>query len=55
MLAVQHLGPNRTSIFMNLMPVFTAIIAYFWLAEQWMFYHTCRHSDGDYWGDLGAA
>lgn len=40
MLAVQHLGPNRTSIFMNLMPVFTAIIAYFWLAEQWMFYHS---------------
>lgn len=34
MLAVQHLGPNRTSIFMNLMPVVTAVIAYFWLAEQ---------------------
>ena len=40
MLAVQHLGPNRTSIFMNLMPVVTAVIAYFWLAEQWMLYHT---------------
>ncbi|WP_413784393.1 DMT family transporter [Acinetobacter towneri] len=40
MLAVQHLGPNRTSIFMNLMPVFTAIIAYFWLAEVWGSYHT---------------
>ncbi|MFT4021199.1 MAG: DMT family transporter [Acinetobacter sp.] len=40
MLAVQHLGPNRTSIFMNLMPVFTAIIAYFWLAEQWTVYHS---------------
>ena len=40
MLAVQHLGPNRTSIFMNLMPVFTAMIAYFWLAEIWSSYHT---------------
>lgn len=35
MMAVQYLGPNRTSIFMNLMPVFTAIIAYFWLHEAW--------------------
>ena len=34
MMAVQYLGPNRTSIFMNLMPVFTAIIAYFWLHEM---------------------
>ncbi|ENU81823.1 hypothetical protein F975_00438 [Acinetobacter sp. ANC 3789] len=40
MLAVQHLGPNRTSIFMNLMPVFTAIIALIWLHEQWTMYHT---------------
>ena len=40
MLAVQQLGPNRTSIFMNLTPVFTALIAYFWLGEQWMFYHS---------------
>lgn len=40
MLAVQHLGPNRTSIFMNLMPVCTALIAYYWLGEQWMSYHT---------------
>ena len=40
MLAVQYLGPNRTSIFMNLMPVFTAIIAYFWLAEVWGSYHS---------------
>ena len=40
MLAVQQLGPNRTSIFMNLMPVFTAVIAYFWLKEAWTMYHT---------------
>ena len=40
MVAVQALGPNRTSIFMNLMPVFTAIIAYFWLHEDWTVYHT---------------
>lgn len=40
MIAVQYLGPNRTSIFMNLMPVFTAIIAYFWLHEAWTVYHT---------------
>lgn len=40
MVAVQYLGPNRTSIFMNLMPVFTAIIAYFWLHEAWTVFHT---------------
>lgn len=40
MLAVQQLGPNRTSIFMNLMPVFTALIAYLWLQEGWTIYHT---------------
>ena len=40
MLAVQMLGPNRTSIFMNLMPVFTAIIANIWLAEAWTIYHS---------------
>ena len=40
MMAVQYIGPNRTSIFMNLMPVFTAIIAYFWLQEEWTIYHT---------------
>lgn len=42
MLAVQRLGPNRTSIFMNLMPIFTAILAYFWLDEAW----TIQHSIG---------
>ncbi|EXF56138.1 eamA-like transporter family protein [Acinetobacter sp. 1294596] len=40
MLAVQQIGPNRTSIFMNLMPVITAIIASLWLAESWTIYHT---------------
>ena len=40
MMAVQYIGPNRTSIFMNLMPVFTAIIAYFWLKEAWTVYHS---------------
>ena len=40
MLAIQKLGPNSTSIFMNLMPIFTAIIAYFWLNEAWTLYHS---------------
>ena len=40
MMAVQRIGPNRTSIFMNLMPIFTAIIAYFWLREAWTIYHS---------------
>lgn len=40
MMAIQYLGPNRTSIFMNLMPIFTAIIAYIWLSEAWSIYHT---------------
>ncbi len=40
MLAVQKIGPNRTSIFMNLMPVFTAIIAYLWLDEAWTMAHS---------------
>ena len=40
MLAVQRLGPNQTSIFMNLMPIFTAILAYFWLHEAWTIQHT---------------
>ena len=40
MLSIQKNGPNRTSIFMNLMPVFTAIIAYFWLHEAWTMSHT---------------
>lgn len=40
MLAVQKIGPNRTSIFMNLMPICTAIIAYVWLNEAWTIAHT---------------
>lgn len=40
MMAVQYIGPNRTSIFMNLMPIITAVIAYFWLSEAWSIYHT---------------
>lgn len=40
MMAIQQLGPNRTSIFMNLIPVFTAIIASFWLSESWTIYHS---------------
>ncbi len=40
MMAVQQLGPNRSSIFMNLMPIFTAMIAYVWLGESWTIYHT---------------
>ena len=40
MLAVQKLGPSQTSVFMNLMPVVTAIIAYVWLHEAWTIYHS---------------
>lgn len=40
MLSIQYLGPNQTSIFMNLMPIVTAAIAYCWLAEQWTAYHS---------------
>ena len=40
MMAVKQLGPNRSSVFMNLMPIFTACIAYIWLKESWTIYHT---------------
>ena len=40
MLAIQYLQPNRSSIFMNLMPVFTAIIAVLFLNESWTLYHS---------------
>jgi drug/metabolite transporter (DMT)-like permease len=40
MLAVQKMGSNKSSIFMNLMPVMSAVIAYFWLKEAWTMYHT---------------
>lgn len=40
MKAIAALGPNRSSIFMNLLPVFTALIAIFYLGEVWHSYHT---------------
>jgi drug/metabolite transporter (DMT)-like permease len=40
MKAIQTLGPNRASMFTNLGPVLTAVIAYFYLQEQWTVYHT---------------
>ena len=39
MKAIAALGPNRSSIFMNLLPVFTALIAIFYLGEVWHSYH----------------
>lgn len=39
MLAIQKLGPSRTSVFFNLMPIFTAIIAALILDEQLYGYH----------------
>ena len=40
MLAIQYLGSNKSSIFLNFMPIFTALIAYVFLKEQWTQYHT---------------
>lgn len=40
MKAMQTLGPNRSSMFTNLGPIITALVAYFYLGEQWMYYHT---------------
>lgn len=40
MIAIQHLGSNKSSIFLNFMPIFTAIVAYIFLQEQWTQYHT---------------
>jgi drug/metabolite transporter (DMT)-like permease len=40
MKAMQTLGPNRSSIFTNLGPILTAVVAYVYLGEQWMYYHT---------------
>lgn len=39
MLALQRLGPNRTSVFVNLMPVFTALIAIVALGEALQDFH----------------
>lgn len=40
MQAMQTIGPNRASIFTHLGPIITAWIAYFYLNEQWFYYHT---------------
>lgn len=40
MLSIQQLGSNRSSMFMNLMPLFTAMIAVFALGEAWTWFHT---------------
>lgn len=40
MIAIQKIGANRSSIFINLAPIFTAIIAYWVLGEAWTQYHT---------------
>ena len=40
MIAIQKIGANRSSIFINLAPIFTAIIAYWILGEAWTQYHT---------------
>lgn len=40
MMSIQSLGANRSSVFLNLAPIFTAIIAYVFLQEQWTMYHT---------------
>ena len=40
MISVTQLGAHQTSIFMNLMPIFTACIATLWLNEQWSNYHS---------------
>ena len=39
MTAVARLGPSRSSIFFNLTPLFTAVVAWFWLHEQLHSYH----------------
>lgn len=39
MLGIQNLGPSRTSVFFNLMPIFTAVIAAWLLKEQLFSYH----------------
>jgi drug/metabolite transporter (DMT)-like permease len=36
---VRHLGPNKNSIFMNLLPIFTALIAVVLLGEHLQVFH----------------
>lgn len=38
--SIALIGPNRTSIFMNVLPVFTALIAVSFLGEHWYSYHS---------------
>lgn len=38
--SIALIGPNRTSIFMNVLPIFTALIAVSFLGEHWYGYHT---------------
>ena len=40
MMSIQALGSNKSSVFLNLAPIFTAIIAYIFLKEQWTTYHS---------------
>ncbi|MPM78185.1 hypothetical protein SDC9_125196 [bioreactor metagenome] len=39
MLAIARLGPSRSSIFYNLTPLLTAVVAWLWLHEQLHAYH----------------
>ena len=38
--SISLIGPNRTSIFMNVLPIFTALIAVSFLGEHWYSYHS---------------
>lgn len=38
--SIQQIGASQTSIFLNLMPIFTAVIAVLYLHESWQMYHT---------------
>ena len=39
MKSIQALGPSRSSMFFNLIPVFTALVAFVWLNEPLALYH----------------
>ncbi len=39
MFAIRHIGASRASIFINLMPLFSALIAMLWLGERLGWYH----------------
>ncbi len=38
--SIQQIGASQTSIYLNLMPIFTAIIAVLYLHERWQTFHT---------------